>query len=493
MFPVLYDFGFFPLPSYFTMIAVGYIAALVLFWREARRQGFDPDDALDLGLWCLVWGIVGARILHVFADGFFMDYVHMCTDPFLVEGRDLFARPVSELQDLGIEPRQCTEDAQCKAAQWGYRSVSELKEAEAAGALDGCFAEPQGRVVGAICNEDTGFCHPEQDCFRWAKFWAGGLAFYGGFVFAILFAAYFTTRHRMGMLWAPRVQDLPRLGSWASTPVIGRFVHFVRYLRKFPQAFLNISDAASPGIALSHAFGRIGCYLAGCCFGAVHDGPLAVQFPGGTAAWRAHRKEHTEELSTQFQQLGEHMSLPVHPTQLYEVVVNLVIFGILYFVVRTRKRFHGQVFATLLMCYGLARFGLEFFRADDRGEWLFGLTTSQWIAVPLFVLGLLILWRGYRKSGEIIDDGASPPLGKPRSETVLRPVEGVMWGDKVVTPTSAWPENQNKLEARLYRDAAVRDATPPVSDSSAKKAPETSDQDTEPEDKDVDEPPEQKG
>lgn len=236
MYPDLLKFLEIPdlsVPSYFTMIAIGYLIAVWLFWREARRTGVDPDDTLDLAIWVIVWGVIGARLLHVLADGLFWDYVHLCTDPFLVEGRDLLGRPLSEIQELGISPRLCSSDAQCEAALWGFPDTEALEHARQAGELDGLCIEPRGRDVGPICNEDTGYCHPERDCFRWANFMAGGLAFYGGFLGATLFSVYFATQRRMGMLWAPKMSALPRLGALKDVLGLGWLAHFGRYLKTF--------------------------------------------------------------------------------------------------------------------------------------------------------------------------------------------------------------------------------------------------------------------
>ncbi len=448
MYPTLLSIGDNDLPSYFTMIMVGYLLALWLFVRDGKRQGMDPDDVLDLGLWCLVWGVIGARLLHVFVDGFFMDYVHLCTDPMLVEGRDLLGRPANELQSMadqaGItfeaKARLCTESPQCLAAQ------------------------ETGYDVGAICNTDTGLCHPEQDCFRWAKFWAGGLTFYGGFIAATLFSLYFATRHRLGMLWAPRLDTLPRTGS-AKAPLVGGLVHFFKYFRKFPEGILAVADMAAAPIALAHAFGRFGCWLAGCCFGDITNGPAGVHFPTGSLAYQLHRKEHLDALKAQYGQLGEWVSLPVHPTQLYEVGANLLIFLAIVLVIRRRKRFHGHTFGALLVLYGLARFFIEFFRADLRGE-LLGLSTSQLIAIPLLLLGAWILFRGLKSAPEVIDDGANPPLGRAIEDTVQRPRQ-VLWDDAIVAPTEGWLDALNKTLHRIKHGKRPQDPATPSATSPA--------------------------
>jgi phosphatidylglycerol:prolipoprotein diacylglycerol transferase len=121
----------------------------------------------------------------------------------------------------------------------------------------------------------------------------------------------------------------------------------------------RMADLTAPLIAFGLFWGRLGCFFNGCCYGAHTDGPLGVDFPGRP---------------------------DVHPTQLYEALGSLAIFAILYFYVRPRKRAHGQVFAVFLVAYAVMRFLLEFLRADDRGGFA-GLSTSQWISIPLVGLG----------------------------------------------------------------------------------------------------------
>src|SRR3954454_19001574 len=78
----LFDVGF---PSYFVLLLSGFLFATALGVLWARRIGENPDVIVDLGLAMLLAGVAGGRILHVLADGYFMDYVHLCTDPSLVD------------------------------------------------------------------------------------------------------------------------------------------------------------------------------------------------------------------------------------------------------------------------------------------------------------------------------------------------------------------------------------------------------------------------
>src|SRR5215207_9296813 len=68
-------------PAYFLLLLTGFLFATATGAIWARRIGKDPDVIVDLGLAALLMGVVGGRIMHVLADGYFWDYVHLCTDP----------------------------------------------------------------------------------------------------------------------------------------------------------------------------------------------------------------------------------------------------------------------------------------------------------------------------------------------------------------------------------------------------------------------------
>lgn len=147
----------------------------------------------------------------------------------------------------------------------------------------------------------------------------GGLIFYGGFVGAAF------------ALWAiARVQKEP---------------------------FLRLTDFTVTALPLSHAVGRVGCFLNGCCYGSPWEGPWRVFAEG---AWR-------------------------HPTQLYEALFNLALYGALlaYY---PRRRVNGRVAAAYTMAYSAGRFALEFLRGDARLRWM-GLSVAQEVSIALFILG----------------------------------------------------------------------------------------------------------
>lgn len=292
-----------PFPSYFVLLLTGFVFATAVGALWARRIGHDPDVVVDLGLAMLLAGVAGGRLLHVLADGYFWDYVHLCTDPSQVEWKISRAECLTQYEPGWL------------------------------GSLLGETGGARGRWDAA-----AGVCRPiEADCFAWARFWAGGLTYYGGFLGAAT-AAWFLLR-----------------------------------ADRFP--FWKAADMAGMVVPLGLGFGRIGCVLAGCCFGKPWDSPFALTFPGGSAASEA---QHRLGL------LGSpHLpSLPVHATQLYESAGSFALAAFFMLWLHGRKRYDGQVFLAFVGGYAALRFFIEFWRADDRGG-LFGLSTSQLLGLAL--------------------------------------------------------------------------------------------------------------
>jgi phosphatidylglycerol---prolipoprotein diacylglyceryl transferase len=295
----IFDIG---APSYFILLVTGFIFATAVGAIWAKRVGQDPDVVVDLGLAMLLAGVVGGRLLHVIADGFFWDYVHLCTDPSKV--------------DWHITETECLSDRY--AGTWD--------------------------AARAVCKPPlpAGFWDSLNNCFAWAYFWRGGLAYYGGFIGASIAAWYLLKRDR------------------------------------FP--FWKAADMAGMVVPIGLGFGRMGCLLAGCCFGTPSTSRLALTFPPRSPASEAQSK--LGQIGSPFEP-----SLPVHPAQIYESLASFAIAAALILWLHGRKRYDGQVFIAFVGLYAVVRFVLEFFRADDRGA-LFGLTTSQLIGAVLVALAV---------------------------------------------------------------------------------------------------------
>jgi phosphatidylglycerol:prolipoprotein diacylglycerol transferase len=140
------------------------------------------------------------------------------------------------------------------------------------------------------------------------KIWRGGLAIHGGLIGAVLAGWWFVRRHGL--------------------------------------SFWRVADAAAPSVILGQAFGRFGNFMNGDAHGLPTDKPWGIVFPPDSIAGR------------------EFGPVPLHPTMLYELALNLVLFGILW-AVRKRPAGDGFIFCLYLIGYAVIRFGVSFFRADD--------------------------------------------------------------------------------------------------------------------------------
>jgi phosphatidylglycerol---prolipoprotein diacylglyceryl transferase len=148
------------------------------------------------------------------------------------------------------------------------------------------------------------------------------------------------------------------------------------YLHRNHIPFLRAADVFAPGIAIGHAIGRVGCFAAGCCWGKETNLPWAVTF--------------TNPLANEL--VGTPLNVHLHPTQLYEMVVEVINFAILYWMVK-HKKFEGQVVGLYMFLYGIARYFLEFLRGDPGRGALFGgaMSGTQLIAICLVIAGG-VLW-----------------------------------------------------------------------------------------------------
>lgn len=163
---------------------------------------------------------------------------------------------------------------------------------------------------------------------KYGKPTAGGLTWLGGFVLAI--------------------------------PLMIILIHYFVPIGK--GRALYITSLIIPAIVLTHGFGRIGCFFAGCCYGCETDLWFGVKFPN--------------------------LPNPVVPTQLIEALFEFILFG---FMVLTRKKLKGHSLEIYLISYGIFRFIIEFFRGDERGSTGFFLTPAQLLDIIIIIAGILII------------------------------------------------------------------------------------------------------
>ncbi len=172
------------------------------------------------------------------------------------------------------------------------------------------------RLFYVLVNIDFFIQHPADII----KIWQGGLVFYGGFITAILYTVWYCKYKKI---------DIKKL-----------------------------ADVFAPAIALGHAFGRIGCFFSGCCYG----------------------KETQCFISINNR----------YPTQIIEAVGNLIIFFVLH---KLYKKSHknGYIFLLYLIFYSILRFSIEFLRGDDRGTFFLGLSPAQNISIVIFIIAIMFL------------------------------------------------------------------------------------------------------
>ena len=170
---------------------------------------------------------------------------------------------------------------------------------------DLCFYAVVAALVGSrllyvILDPRPFLAHP----LKLFALWEGGLDFQGGLFLALVVAIFFIRRHQL---------------PWRTT-----------------------LDALGLGMPVGQFFGRIGCFMAGCCYGSPSHLPWAVTFTNPQTLCPLHE--------------------PLHPAQLYEALLALGVFGVLT-VLKTRKRFDGQLILAYFGLAGLVRFVVEFFRS----------------------------------------------------------------------------------------------------------------------------------
>jgi phosphatidylglycerol---prolipoprotein diacylglyceryl transferase len=159
-------------------------------------------------------------------------------------------------------------------------------------------------------------------------FWQGGYVFYGGAITAVFC-------------------------SWL----------YIKVRKK--QSFFYWADFYAPIAALGYAFGRLGCLLAGCCYGKYCELPWAID--------------------------GR------HPTQMYSFIWGLIVFGVLVNWQKYRPKLAGQTFFTWVGLHSLGQLVIEFFRDDFRGPMVFDLSISIWISLVLIAVSLSVLTYSWRQ------------------------------------------------------------------------------------------------
>jgi phosphatidylglycerol:prolipoprotein diacylglycerol transferase len=179
-----------------------------------------------------------------------------------------------------------------------------------------------------------------RDCTNLFAIWEGGLVVYGGVAAAAIVALLFARRE-----------------GWS---------------------FGDVGDLFAPALAVGHAFGRLGCFAAGCCFGKETTARFGVAFPRSSVAFDVLERAGAIPI-------GASETPPLHPTQLYEAAGELALFGLLCALRPRLRRRPGALLLCYLGLYALLRFVIEIFRGDVLRGFPIELETPRlalWLGLP---------------------------------------------------------------------------------------------------------------
>ncbi|MBE6651470.1 MAG: prolipoprotein diacylglyceryl transferase [Ruminococcaceae bacterium] len=184
-----------------------------------------------------------------------------------------------------------------------------------------------------------------------------------GFAIAFGWLLYIVTKYSPSGIWeritAGDFDFLNDMGIVFYGGVMGGALGMLIGLKIMKLKLESLEFAIVPFVPFGHAVGRVGCFLAGCCYGMEYDGPFAVHYPGSTKGY--------------------------FPSQLTEVIFNIII-GIVLINVHKKPRKRFYIVSSYGVMYAVARFLNEFTRGDAVRGVYGGLSTSQWISIGIVAL-----------------------------------------------------------------------------------------------------------
>lgn len=321
MFPTLFKIpGLdWPINSYGFAIMVGFLLCSYVAVQRAKPLGIKSDFILDLGIISMIAGILGAKINYL------LQYPEEVTD----NGK------MSIWGDMGLDPLGALILGPIPFAFWFWRMKRSGEKIRLYQWQTGVLMVLT--LFFALLGTRALFLYHNSELYSWKVFrnWQSGFVLYGGLITGI----------SAGIL----------------------------YIKMRGLSVATIADLCAPSIMLALAFGRIGCFLNGCCHGKTGLGFPCIKFPPDSPAAREQHKGWQE------------WSDPVHPTQLYETAAALGFFFLLSWIYKKKRKAQGEVFLMMCMLYGVWRFLIEFMRGDKRPNWLGELSYSQVVSLALVI------------------------------------------------------------------------------------------------------------
>lgn len=343
-------FGKMPINSYGFSIMVGFLLASWIAVRRGKPLGIKSDFILDVGIIAMIFGIIGAKV----------NYLLQYSDEIEKSGKSVFG-------DWGLNPVGAFFGL-IPLAFWWWRTRDDPRKIRLYSWQTAVLFVMT--LAFAVVGTRTVYLWTYRADYDWQviKNWQSGFVLYGGLIAGVA----------AGML----------------------------YVKMRGQSVARIADLAAGPMMLALGFGRLGCFLNGCCYGQACDsaGFPCVTFPRSSPAYQ-------EQLKAKLIDFSATASRPVAPTQIYETLAAVGFFFLLSWVWKKKRKVEGEVFLLMVMLYGAWRFTIEFFRGDLRPEWIGSLTYSQVVSMAaLLVAGVwLYIARGRAKAAPPAPPDASPP------------------------------------------------------------------------------------
>lgn len=200
---------------------------------------------------------------------------------------------------------------------------------------------------------------------------------------------YYLALHWQDLLANPRGELLSRGNLVWYGGLIGGVVAYYAQIRKRKLPLAVMFDATAPALMLAIAIGRVGCFLVGDDYGMFTEGPFGIAFPEGIPPSTAgYLRSIGDSIPAT---IADSTIVRVHPTQIYEVVITLILSAFLWQVSKSRVK-PGQLFSAFLIMYAVERFFIEILRAKS-DRFVAGLSTSQLLSIALIIAGVLLWWR----------------------------------------------------------------------------------------------------
>lgn len=373
MLPKLFDLPGIDIPinSYGFMIMIGFLLGTWISARRGKSIGLNPDIVLDVAIIAMIFGIIGAKI------NFLLQYPNEFP---ALQGKN----SVFDFGDGGYRWLGAVLLGPVPYLFWWWRAKSDDKLQ--------LYSWKNGVLLGltllfAFVGARAMFLWEHSGEYDWRVFktWQSGFVWYGGLILGV----------PAGLGYARmRNQSIPKVG-----------------------------DVTAPNIMLGLGFGRIGCFLNGCCYGSTVKESffLAIKYPkyayDNVAQLFASQPKYGTVTTSPYadqDKLGQlpadaTHSLPLHPAQLYETVACFAMFFLLSWYWKKKRKHDGETLLLMVVVYGIWRFFAEFLRSDPGRETFgaLGMTYSQ----TLSIVGVVVagIWFYLLRTKPVAPAGPAAP------------------------------------------------------------------------------------